>query len=74
MFTLAYERNEMNYVWMNETDSMFAKEGFLVEVPYVDPSFMGSLDVKSMIPKSDILWTNNMNDVICYMQYVVWYV
>ena len=24
---------------MNETDSVFAKEGSLVEVPYVEPSF-----------------------------------
>ena len=31
--------NEMKYVWMNEVDSMFAKEGSLVEVPYVEPSF-----------------------------------
>ena len=40
MFTLAYERNVMTYVRMNEEDSMFAKEGFLVEVPYVEPSFV----------------------------------
>ena len=39
MFTLAYERNEMKYVRMNEADSVFAKEGCLVEVPYVEPSF-----------------------------------
>ena len=37
---------------MYEADSMFAKEDSLVEVPYVEPSFLGSLDVKSMIPKS----------------------
>ena len=37
---------------MNEADSEFAKEGSLVEVPYVEPSFLGSLDVKSMIPRS----------------------
>ena len=37
---------------MNEADSMFAREGSLVEVPYVEPFFWGSLDVKSMIPKS----------------------
>ena len=36
VFTLAYERNEMKYVRMNEADSVFAKEGSLVE-PYVEP-------------------------------------
>ena len=36
---------------MNEVDSAFAKEGYLVEVPYFEASFLGSLDVKSMIPK-----------------------
>ena len=39
MFTLAYKRNEMKYVRMNEANSVFAKEGSLVEVPYVEPSF-----------------------------------
>ena len=29
----------MKYVRMNQADSMFAKEGSLVDVPYVDPSF-----------------------------------
>ena len=37
---------------MNEADSMFAKAESLVEVPYVKPSFLESLDVKSMIPRS----------------------
>ena len=36
---------------MNEADSVFAKEGSLVDVPYFEPSFLESLDVKSMIPK-----------------------
>ena len=27
------------HVSMNEADSVFAKEGSLVEVPYFDPSF-----------------------------------
>ena len=39
MFTVAYERNEMKYVKINEPDSVFAKEGSLVKVPYVEPSF-----------------------------------
>jgi len=37
VFTLAYERNKVKYVWINEAGSLFAKEGSLVEVPYVDP-------------------------------------
>ena len=30
---------EVEYVWMNEPDSVFAKEGSLDEVPYVETSF-----------------------------------
>ena len=29
----------MKYVLINKTDFVFVKEGSLVEVPYVDPSF-----------------------------------
>ena len=32
--------NAMNYVRMKEADSMFDKEGSLVEVQYGDPSFL----------------------------------
>ena len=31
--------NKMKYVLMNKADSVFAKEGSLVEVIYVEPSF-----------------------------------
>ena len=34
---------------MNEADSVFANDGSLGEVPHVEPSFLGSLDVMSMI-------------------------
>ena len=61
-------------VWMNEVDSLFAKEGLLIEVPYVEPSFLESLDVKSMIPMSHGIWTNDMQIAMCYMQYVMCYV
>ena len=37
---------------MNEADSVFANEDSLVEVPSVEPSFLGYLSVKSMIPRS----------------------
>ena len=74
MFALAYEWIEMKYEWMSEADSVFAKEGSLVEVPYVETSFLGSLDVKSMIPRSHGIWTNDMKNVMCYMQYVMCYV
>ena len=43
--------NEMTYVRMNEADSVFAKEGSLVKVVYVEPSFLESLKVKSMITR-----------------------
>ena len=35
---------------MNEADSMFANEDSLIKVPYVESSFLGNLNVKSMIP------------------------
>ena len=53
---------------------MFAKEGSLVEVPYVDPSFLGSLNVKSMISRSHGILINDMNNVMCYMNYDMCYV
>ena len=37
---------------MNEAYSVFAKEGSLVEVPSVVPSFLGCLVVKYMISRS----------------------
>ena len=40
VFTLAYERNEMKYVRMNEADSVLANEVSLVEFPYVELSFL----------------------------------
>ena len=66
--------NEMKYVWMNEADFVLDKEVSLVEVLYVEPSFLESLDVKYMIPQSHGVWTNDMNDVMCYMHYVMYYV
>ena len=74
MFTLAYEWNEMKYVWMKKADSVFSKNGSLVEVQYFDPSFLGILDVKSMIPRSHGIWTNDIKNVMWYMQYVMCYV
>ena len=41
----------MKYERMNEAGSVFAEEGSLVEVPYVETSFLGSLDVKPIVPK-----------------------
>ena len=32
------EMNNVKYEWTNEADSVFAKEGPRVEVPYVGPS------------------------------------
>ena len=42
----------MEYVGTNEVDFVYANEDSLVEVPSVEPSFLGCLDVKSMIPRS----------------------
>ena len=64
-FPLVYERNEMKYVWMNEADSVFANEESLVEVPYVEPLFLESLNVMSMIRRSYGIWINDMNNVMC---------
>ena len=68
---------EVKYVWMNEADSVFAKKGSRIEVPYFEPSFLGSLDVKSMIPRSHGIWMNDIKEFMCYMQnvlYAIWYV
>ena len=54
---------------MNEVDFMFAKSDSLVEVPYVEPSFMGSLNVESMIPMSHGIRMIDMNNVRCYRNY-----
>ena len=48
---------------------MFTKEDSLVEVPYVEPSFLESRNVKSMIPRSHAILMNKMKDVMFYMQY-----
>ena len=58
---------------MNEEDSVFAKVDSLVEVPYVFPSFLDILNVKSMIPRSHGIQKNNMNNVMCYMNYDMCY-
>ena len=81
VFTLAYEWYEMEYIWLNEADFVFAKVDSLFDGPYIEPSFLESHNVKSMIPRSHGIWTNDMKDVMfyiqyvmCYMQYVVCYV
>ena len=48
---------------MNEADSVFSKEGSLVEVPCVEPSFWEVLYVMSMIPRSHGIRKNDMNYV-----------
>ena len=52
---------------MIEADSVFAKEVSQVEVPYVATTFMGSLNVKSIIRRSYGIWMIYMKDVMCYM-------
>ena len=59
---------------MNEADSVFAKADSLVEVKYVEPSFLESHNVKSMIPRSHGIRMNDMNNIMCYMNYDMCYV
>ena len=59
---------------MNEADSVFAKAGSLLDVPYIEPSFLGSLNVKSVIPRSQGILKNDINNVMCYMNYHMCYV
>ena len=54
---------------MNEADSVFAKADSIAEVPYVQPSFFGSLNVMSMIPMCHGIRMNDMTNTICYMNY-----
>ena len=72
MFKLDYEWNEMKYVWTNEADYVFDKVDSLVEVPYVEPPFLGNLNVNSMIPMSrgiPMKWYEQR-----YVLYELWYV
>ena len=59
---------------MNKVYSVFAKADSLLEVPYVKSSFSGSLNVNSMILKSHVIRMNDMNNVMCYMNYDMCYV
>ena len=54
---------------MNEADFVFAKADSLVEVPYVETSFLGILHVKSMISWSQGIQMNDMKNVMCYRNY-----
>ena len=73
----ANEWNEIEYVWMNEADTVFSNEDSLVEVPSFKPSLLECLHVKSMMLRSNGIWMNYIKEVMCYMQNVVhaiWYV
>ena len=56
---------------MNEADPIFAKEGSLVEVPYVEPSFwkvlMSSPWFQGLIPYERMMWTTwyDMCNALC---------
>ena len=43
-------------------------------VPYVEPSFFGSLNVKSMIPRSHGIGINDMKNIMCYTNFDMRYV
>ena len=76
MFTLDYEWMKMKYVWMNEAESVFSKEGYLVEVPYVDPSLwevlMSSPWFQGLMEYGLMIWNMlcaNKQYVMCCVQY-----
>ena len=71
MFTLAYEWNEMEYVGINEVDSVIANEDFQVEVPSIEPSFLWCINIKSMVPRSHVIWMNDIREALCYMLYAM---
>ena len=54
---------------MKQIDYVFSKVDSLVEVPYVQTTFFGSLNVKSMIPRSHGIQMNDMNNIMCYRNY-----
>ena len=64
----------MKYVRMKEEDYVFAKADSLVEVPYVEPSFLVSLKCNSMSPRSHGIGMNDMNNIMCYRNYDMFYV
>ena len=59
---------------MNEADSVFAKVDTLVEVLFIEASFLARLNEKSMIPLSHGIRMNDMNNVMWYMNYYMCYV
>ena len=69
VFTLAYERNKVKYVWINEADSVFSKEGSLVNGPYVEPLFWEVLlsgpCFQSFMAYEQMIW--KMSYAICNM-------
>ena len=77
MVALVYERIKMKYIWMNEADSVFAKEISLVEVSYVEPSFweilMSSPWFQGLMAYGWMIWNmlcDNKQYVMCCVQYV----
>ena len=58
---------------MNEVNCVFAKAESLVEVPYTESSFWKDFNVKFMIPSSYGIRINDMNNVMCYMNYDMCY-
>ena len=53
---------------------MFAKSDSIVEVLYVELSFLACLNVKSMTPRSHGIRMNDMTNAMCYMNYDMCYV
>ena len=56
---------------MNEADFVFGNEDSLFGILYVEPSFVGTLNVNSMILRSHGILMNDMNNDMCYVYAVV---
>ena len=69
MAALVYEKMKMKYLWMNEAVYVFVKEGSLVEVSYVEPSFWEVLISNSwfqgLMAYERMIWT--MSYDMCHM-------
>ena len=77
MVKIVYERMKINYVWANEDDFVFVKEGFLVEVSYVDSSLlvvlMSSPSGQRHMAHERMIWTmwNDMCNMLCILWKII---
>ena len=76
---LQWPMNKMKWStneWTKQTLCL-SYEDSLVEVPSIEPSFLWCIDLNSMIPRSHGIRMNDIEEVMCYIQnmlYTIWYV